>query len=226
MSNPALVRILAALAPHEARLVAVSKTKPPSVILEIYDEGQRIFGENRVQELVQKQPQLPTDIQWHMIGHLQTNKVKAIAPFVQMIHSVDSIKLLREINKQAARYDRVIEVLIQVKIGQEQTKYGVAPPDLDAFFSEMLDSELPHVRVCGLMGMATFTSDQDQVRSEFAQLSRLFQAIRDTHFAGSSQFVELSMGMSGDYQVALEEGSTLVRIGSLIFGARPDTFAL
>ncbi|HSK12673.1 MAG TPA: YggS family pyridoxal phosphate-dependent enzyme [Phnomibacter sp.] len=200
-------------------LVAVSKTKPVSDILELYHLGHRDFGENYVQELVEKQAELPEDIRWHFIGHLQSNKVKYIAPFVHLIHGVDSLKLLKEINKQAAKQNRVINVLLQVHIAQEETKFGLDEKELE----EILNSpELPtllNVRICGLMGMASFSDDFDLVRNEFKVLERIANAHASLPTA-NCQLKTVSMGMSGDYQIAIEEGSNMVRIGSLLFGAR------
>ncbi|MBI2282773.1 MAG: YggS family pyridoxal phosphate-dependent enzyme [Bacteroidetes bacterium] len=202
-------------------LVAVSKTKPNEDIQELYDLGQRDFGENYVQELVDKQAVLPKDIRWHFIGHLQTNKVKYIAPFVHLIHGVDSFKLLQEINKQGAKHDRIIDCLLQVHIAQEETKFGMDETELEEALAAT--AGLSHVRVCGLMGMASFSEDQAKVRNEFRQLKKLFDKIREWPVV-NAEWTLLSMGMSGDYAIAVEEGSTLVRIGSLVFGARiyPD----
>jgi len=200
-------------------LVAVSKTKPVEKIMEIYDQGQRIFGENRVQELVEKHPLLPHDIEWHMIGHLQSNKVKQIAPFVSMIDAVDSIKLLNMINKQGNQHGRIIDVLLQLKIASEESKYGF---ELDILVSELnrINPDLmTGVRIRGVMGMATFVDDNDQIRSEFQTLKGCFDSLKQSFFSGSD-FDTISMGMSGDYNIAIEEGSTMVRVGSLIFGAR------
>ncbi|WP_297337850.1 YggS family pyridoxal phosphate-dependent enzyme [Algoriphagus sp.] len=201
-------------------LIAVSKTKPIENLLEAYGAGVRDFGENKVQELQAKEPQLPKDIRWHMIGHLQRNKVKYIAPFIYLIHSVDSFKLLKEINKQGEKIDRKISVLLQIHIAEEESKFGFDISELE----EMLDSEefkkLSHVTVKGLMGMATLTSNQDQIRKEFKRLKALFEEIKNKELPDFVQLTELSMGMSSDYQVAQEEGSTMVRIGSSIFGAR------
>ena len=209
------------LEPQNVVLVAVSKTKPVEAIRELYDLGHRDFGENYVQELVDKQAQLPSDIHWHFIGHLQSNKVKYIAPFVYLIHGVDSLKLLKEINKQAFKAGRVIDVLLQVHIAQEETKFGFDSAELEALFSsggaEL--KELSNVRIAGFMGMASFTDNHEQVRTEFAMLKGLFDRYKDTAFA-NVQLSILSMGMSGDYTMAIEEGSTMVRIGSLIFGER------
>jgi len=196
-------------------LVAVSKTKPNEAILEAYQAGQRIFGENKVQEMASKYEELPKDIAWHMIGHLQRNKVKYIAPFVSLIHSVDSIRLLKEINKQAQKNNRIINCLLQVHIAQEETKFGFDEHDLIELFNAPLLKELSHIAIKGLMGMATFTSDEAQVRLEFSNLKSIFERHKNAY-----NFEILSMGMSGDYQVAIQEGSTMVRVGSAIFGAR------
>lgn len=198
-------------------LVAVSKTKPTEDIEALYQLGQRDFGENYVQELVDKQTALPKDIRWHFIGHLQSNKVKYIAPFVHMIHGVDSLKLLKEIDKQAAKSGRVIDCLLQVHIAQEETKFGMDEKELEETFVAM--SNLSHVRICGLMGMASFSEDMNKVRNEFKGLRTLFDKVRQWAVVGN-EFSILSMGMSGDYTIAMEEGSTMVRIGSLLFGAR------
>lgn len=206
--------------PEEVRLVAVSKTKPNSDLEEAYAAGQRIFGENKVQELAGKHEALPKDIEWHMIGHLQRNKVKYIAPFVALIHGVDSGRLLAEINKQAVKNDRIIDVLLQVHIADEETKFGFDEEELTDFIQGPVFLAMKNVRVVGLMGMATYTSDQEQIRSEFASLSDLFQRLKANNFQYADYFKEISMGMSGDYPIAIEEGSTLVRVGSAIFGSR------
>lgn len=200
-------------------LVAVSKTKPVEDIKTLYDLGQRDFGENYVQELVDKQPQLPPGIRWHYIGHLQSNKVKFIAPFVHLIHGVDSFKLLKEINKQAEKNNRVIDCLLQVHIAQEETKFGLDEEETNLIISEFENFKMGNVRIRGLMGMASFTDDMNKVRREFQYLKNIFdkQASLATHH---SPFNILSMGMSSDYKIAIEEGSTMVRIGSLLFGAR------
>ena len=202
---------------HQAKLIAVSKTHPAEKIMEAYDAGQRIFGENKVQELNGKYEILPKDIQWHMIGHLQTNKVKFIAPFVSLIHSVDSEKLLAEINKQAEKAGRIIPCLLQVHIAEEETKFGFDDNEVFSFVNDKLHA-YKHVDVQGLMGMATFTDNQDQVRKEFRHLKSLFEKIKSV--SGTAALKELSMGMSADYKIALEEGSTMVRIGSALFGGR------
>ncbi len=202
----------------DAELVAVSKTKIPSEILEVYNMGQRVFGENRVKELREKQPQLPSDIEWHAIGNLQTNKVKYIAPFINLIHSADSPHLLDEINKQAARNNRIIPVLLQIKIAQEESKHGFDYQELCDWLSTTDLALYPHLSFAGVMGMATFTTDLKQVRIEFMQLKKYFDYLQKEFF--NEAFKEISMGMSGDYEIALEEGATLVRIGTLIFGSR------
>lgn len=205
----------------DARLVAVSKTKPNEQILELYNEGQRVFGENKVQELVEKYEALPDDIEWHLIGHLQTNKVKYVAPFVDLIHAVDSLKLLKEIQKQAVKNDRTINVLLQIHIAQEDTKFGLDKNELIEIleFYSAAESPFTNIKICGLMGMATFTDDKDKVHAEFAGLKELFTYCKQS-FLLSEDFKEISMGMSGDYKIALIEGSTMVRIGSKLFGAR------
>ena len=214
------IKILEELMPFEAKLIAVSKTKPVSMIQAMYDQGQRIFGENRVQELVSKNDALPKDIEWHLIGHLQTNKVKYIAPFVSMIHAVDSTKLLKEINKQAKNQERKIPCLLQVKIAEESTKYGFSRQEIFSLLASGIHHQLSHVEIHGIMGMATFTDDMSQVRKEFRFLKSVFEELRLKHFIDDTYFKEISMGMSGDYHIALEEGSTMVRIGSLLFGSR------
>jgi pyridoxal phosphate enzyme (YggS family) len=203
-------------------LVAVSKTKPVASIRELYALGQRDFGENYVQELVEKQPQLPDDVRWHFIGHLQSNKVKYIAPFVYLIHGVDSLRLLVEIGKQAARYDRVIGCLLQVHIAREETKFGLNAAELDELMQAVRKDPqaFKHIRLRGLMGMASFTDDEAKVREEFKGLKALFDAHFGQAESSPDQHFYLSMGMSGDYKIAIGEGSTMVRIGSLLFGRR------
>ena len=203
-------------------LVAVSKTRPASDIQELYDLGQRDFGENYVQELTEKQALLPADIRWHFIGHLQSNKVKYIAPFVHLIHTVDSFKLLEEINKQAAKCGRTIDVLLQVYVADEETKFGLDEGELMELAGqyELKKQELRNVRICGLMGMATNTDNEGQVREEFARVSGLFKKLKDNFFIEEPWFGICSMGMSADHRIAIEEGSTMVRIGSMLFGAR------
>lgn len=199
--------------------MAVSKTQPEEAILELYRQGQRDFGENRVQELLPKYQALPKDIRWHLIGHLQSNKVKYIAPFVHLIHSVDSIDLLTEIDKQAAKNQRIIDCLLQFHIAKESSKYGLHPNAPNSWAQNQFDA-WPHVRICGLMGMATFTDDMEQVRGEFQLLRRIFDGLKERFFSEKEHFRHLSMGMSDDYLVAIEAGSTMVRIGTLLFGDR------
>lgn len=206
--------------PKGVTLITVSKTKPVSDILEAYHFGQRIFGENKVQELISKQPELPDDILWHLIGHLQTNKVKYIASFVSMIESVDSLKLLREINKQGVKFNRTIDCLLQFHIASESTKYGLDYQEASGLLSSEEFKSMNNVRICGVMGMATFTEDEILVRREFANLKSIFENLKSEFFQGKDSFNEISMGMSGDFRIAIEEGSTIVRIGSSIFGGR------
>ncbi len=205
---------------ENVKLIAVSKTKPASDIQTLYDAGQRAFGENKVQELAEKYEVLPKDIEWHLIGHLQTNKVKYIAPFVHLIHGVDSFKLLKEINKEGVKCNRIIPCLLQFHIAQEETKFGFSFEEAQ----EMLESnefvELQHVAIHGVMGMASFTEDENQIHEEFQTLHNFFQLIKSHYFKFNPMFKELSMGMSGDYKIAMEEGSTMVRVGSTIFGSR------
>lgn len=209
------------LRPYGARLVAVSKLKPASDIQELYNTGHRLFGENYVQELVEKQPLLPSDIEWHFIGHLQTNKVKYIAPFVSMIHAVDSLRLLQEINKQAAKHNRIINCLLQVHIAEEETKFGLDSAELETLIQQWQQQPATaNVKISGLMGMATNTDNEAQIQKEFHHLHHLHTQIKSRYFTADDSFRELSMGMSGDYTLALQSGSTLVRIGSLLFGAR------
>ncbi|MCP3928917.1 MAG: YggS family pyridoxal phosphate-dependent enzyme [Bacteroidetes bacterium] len=202
------------------KLVAVSKTKPIDLILEYYNASFRVFGENRVHEFVDKYEKLPKDIEWHFLGHLQTNKVKYIAPFVNLIHSVDSWKVLKEINKQAKKNERIIDCLLQFKIGREESKYGLDMEKTKTLFESDVFQQMNHIRIIGVMGMATFTNDKNQIRQEFRRLKHIFTSLRQTYFQNEHSFKEISMGMSGDYQIAIEEGSTMVRIGSLIFGPR------
>ena len=206
--------------PENVKLVAVSKTKPKEDIFEAYEGGYKVFGENKPQELKQKFEDLPKDIEWHFIGHLQTNKVKYIAGFVHLIHAVDSMKLLKEINKQAIKNERVINCLLQFHIAQEESKFGYSLQEA----KDMLESEefrtLTGINIVGVMGMATFIDNQEQVRSEFKQLKSNFETLKSDFFNDKKDFTEISMGMSGDYQLAIEEGSTLVRVGSSIFGTR------
>jgi hypothetical protein len=206
---------------YHATLVAVSKTKPVTDIQALYDLGHRDFGENYVQELVEKQALLPKDIRWHFIGHLQSNKVKYIAPFVHLIHGVDSMKLLQTIHKQGAANQRRIPVLLQVHIAQEETKFGLDAMELRQILQDpSLQNGMDHVQISGLMGMASFSDDRELVRGEFRKLKALFDAVKQAFFSKDDAFSVLSMGMSADYQMALEEGSTMIRVGSLLFGSR------
>lgn len=202
------------------KLVAVSKTKPNEAILEAYHAGQRIFGENQVQEMVEKHEALPKDIQWHLVGHLQSNKVKYMAPFVSLIHGVDSLKLLIEINKQALKHNRIIDCLLQIYIADEETKYGLGFDEAIELLESQEFTELNNVRIVGLMGIATNTKNEKQIKEEFYELQTLFKGIKLSYFRNQDSFKELSMGMSADYKIAIEQGATLVRIGSDIFGER------
>ena len=204
-------------------LVAVSKTKPIENILEAYSMGQRIFGENKAQEMLTKSAVLPADIQWHMIGHLQSNKVKYIAPFVSLIHSVDSLSLLQIINKEAKKNNRVIECLFEVGIAIEETKYGLDKKELEEICESLAKANLVNIKIRGLMGMASFTNDEAIIHNEFSSLKRIFDKLKTKYFTDAPDFNILSMGMSGDYKIAIEEGSTMVRIGSSIFGERNYT---
>ena len=210
-----LLRIKSTI-PNHVTLVAVSKTKPISDLMEAYDAGQRIFGENKIQEMAEKWEAMPKNIQWHMIGHVQTNKVKYMAEFVSLIHGVDSLKLLEEINKQALKNNRIIDCLLQIHIAEEETKFGLNEEELNGILTSKAFQEMKNIRIIGLMGMATFTENQEQIKKEFLHLKSIF----DQFTINNSQFKILSMGMSGDYQLAIECGSTMVRIGSSIFGGR------
>jgi pyridoxal phosphate enzyme (YggS family) len=206
--------------PQGVKLVAVSKTQPIEMIREAYDAGQRIFGENKVQDLIAKQPLLPADIKWHFIGHVQTNKVKFIAPFISLFHAVDSLKLFKEINKQALKNNRIIDCLLQFHIAEEETKFGLSMPEAKAILNSETYQSLKNIRVVGVMGMATFTHDENQVRNEFGLLKQLFDKLKTDYFINKPAFNEISMGMSGDYQLAIAAGSTMIRIGTSIFGNR------
>jgi pyridoxal phosphate enzyme (YggS family) len=205
--------------PEHVTLVAVSKTKPVADLMEAYNAGQRIFGENKIQEMAEKWEQMPKDIQWHMIGHVQTNKVKYMAQFVSLVHGVDSLKLLQEIDKQAKKHDRVIDCLLQVYIAEEESKFGLDENELNEILNFVQNGNLKNIRIVGLMGMATFTENKDQIRKEFTQLKTVFDTVRTLQTA-NCKLQTLSMGMSGDYQLAIECGSNMVRIGSSIFGGR------
>lgn len=202
--------------PDHVKLVAISKTKPKEDLMQAYRAGQRIFGENKIQEMTEKWEQLPEDIEWHMVGHVQRNKVKYMAPYVSLIHAVDSLKLLKEINKRARQNERTIKCLLQIKIAEEDSKFGISAEEAKEILKSEAYEKMEYVKVIGLMGMATFTDDEDQVRSEFKYLKSVFDQLRGKF----PELTELSMGMSGDYQIAVECGSTMVRIGSSIFGAR------
>lgn len=203
--------------PVGVQLVLVTKTQSRDTIMEAYDTGHRIFGENKAQELVEKQPLLPPDIEWHFIGHLQRNKVKYIAPYVKMIHSVDSLRLLKEINKQALKNDRVIDCLLEFHIAEEDSKFGLSYEEACHILEDSTFSSLKNIRICGVMGMATFTDNSVQVCNEFKALGRLFEKIKAAYFIESPYFKEISMGMTNDYLMAIDEGSTMVRIGSAVF---------
>jgi len=206
--------------PKSVMLVAISKTKSAEVINEAYQAGHKIFGENKVQELINKYEKLPKDIEWHMVGHLQTNKVKYIAPFISLIHSVDSLKLLITINKEAVKNNRVINCLLQMHIAEEETKFGLSKQEVIDILESKEYKELTNIKVVGLMGMATFTENKEQISKEFKQLRNYFKDIKQMFFNNSAYFKEISMGMSADYKIAIEEGTTMVRLGSIIFGAR------
>ena len=206
--------------PEGVRLVAVSKYHPVGALMDAYEGGQRVFGESKVQEMTQKYEALPKDIEWHFIGHLQKNKVKYIAPYVALIHGIDSYKLLAEVDKQAEKAGRVIPCLLQIHIAQEETKFGFTPDECMDMLDEGTWHTLAHVQIAGLMGMATYTDDHGQIIREFSTLSSLFRKLKETHFKDEPAFCELSMGMSGDYPLAIGQGSTLIRIGSRIFGER------
>ncbi|MBR5777540.1 MAG: YggS family pyridoxal phosphate-dependent enzyme [Bacteroidales bacterium] len=206
--------------PTTTRLIAVSKTKPVEDLQQAYDAGQRVFGENKALEMRDKHEVLPKDIEWHFIGHLQTNKIKYIVPFVSLIHSVDSLNLLKEINKEAAKKGRAIDCLLQFHIASEDTKFGLDYTEAEALLNSEEYASMENIRIVGVMGMATFTNDTDKVRAEFRNLKTIFDKLKEKYFADSDSFKEISMGMSDDYKIAIEEGSTLVRVGSAIFGAR------
>lgn len=219
VNKEAYYRIKQELDTAGVTLVAVSKTKPVSDIRELYELGQRDFGENYVQELLEKAPQLPADIRWHFIGHLQTNKVKLITPLVQLIHGVDSLKLLQEINKQAARHSRVTDCLLQLHIAREETKFGLDEKELEELLQHIRETSLTHTHIRGLMGMASFTADTGVIQEEFRSLQKIADRLKNENIPGLSMEI-LSMGMSSDYPLAMANGSTLVRIGSLLFGER------
>lgn len=219
MSIQSNLNTIKASLPEHVTLVAVSKTKPVSDLMQAYEAGQRIFGENKIQEMTDKWEQMPKDIQWHMIGHVQSNKVKFMAPFVSLIHGVDSLKLLQEINKQALKNNRIIDCLLQVYIAEEESKFGLDENELNALISSSDFKGMKNIRILGLMGMATFTEDQNQIKKEFTHLKSIFDSIK-TLQTDNCKLSTISMGMSGDYKLAIACGSTMVRIGSSIFGGR------
>ena len=219
MISENLLKIKATL-PESVTLVAVSKTKPVSDLQEAYDAGQRAFGENYPQEMRDKHEVLPQDIQWHFIGHLQTNKIKYIINYVTLIHSIDTANLLEAVNKEAQKHERVVDCLLQFHIALEETKFGLDLEEARQLLESEAFKQMHNVRICGVMGMATFTDDEAEVRKEFKYLKTIFDTLKTNYFADQPQFKELSMGMSEDYPIAIEEGATLVRIGSKIFGAR------
>lgn len=214
------IKSIQASLPEGVRLIAVSKFHPNEAILEAYEAGQRLFGENHVQELTAKHESLPNDIEWHFIGHLQTNKVKYIAPFVSLIHGIDTPKLLRVVDKEGTKVGRIIPCLLQIHIATEETKFGFSREECLEMLSSGILSELQHVQICGLMGMATNTDDEEQIRKEFHTQHSLFEELKASYFKDVPSFKELSMGMSDDYPIAIEEGSTLIRVGTKIFGER------
>jgi pyridoxal phosphate enzyme (YggS family) len=214
------LNIVRATVPSNVTLIAVSKTKPVADLQEAYDAGQRIFGENKALEMRDKYQELPKDIQWHFIGHLQTNKIKYIAPFVTLIHAIDSLSLLEAVNKEATKNNRVIDCLLQFHIAQEETKFGLDMEEAKSLLESESFKNLKNINICGVMGMATFTDDVVQVRNEFKNLRNIFEALKENYFKANDSFKEISMGMSDDYPIAIEEGATMVRVGSKIFGAR------
>lgn len=209
-----------ATVPNDVTLIAVSKTKPVADLQEAYDAGQRIFGENKALEMRDKHQELPKDIQWHFIGHLQTNKIKYIAPFVSLIHSIDSISLLEAVNKEAVKNNRVIDCLLQFHIAKEETKFGLDIEEAEEMLKSVSYKNLNNINIIGVMGMATFTDDVNQIRNEFKSLKNIFNILKERYFQDKESFKEISMGMSDDYPIAIEEGATMVRVGSKIFGAR------
>ena len=215
-----IAKILDEIKPYGSRLIAVSKTHPAEAVREAFEYGQLDFGENKVQEVQDKKPLLPNEIHWHLIGHLQSNKVKYIAPYIHLIHSVDSLRLLEEINKEGKKNNRIISCLLQVHIAQEETKFGADANDVRTWLADRALDAFEHVNIKGFMGMASFTSDEKIVRQEFKQLKNLFDESAQHYQSGNTQWEELCMGMSADYKIALDEGSTMIRVGSAIFGNR------
>ena len=220
MSIQSNLHQIQSIIPSNVKLVSISKTHPVDVVMEAYNSGQRIFGENKVQEMVSKYELMPKDIEWHLVGHLQTNKVKYIAPFVSLIHSVDSLRLLSVINKEAEKNNRVIDCLLQMYIASEETKFGLSHEELEDILNASEYESLKNIRIVGLMGMASFSDDMQVVRGEFRNLSNTFKQVKENYFIDKPWFKVLSMGMSSDYNIAIEEGSTMVRVGSSIFGHR------
>ncbi len=206
--------------PSQIKLIPISKTKPEEIILEAYNSGFKIFGENKVQEIVRKHENLPADIEWHMVGHMQTNKVKYLAPFIHLVHGIDSLKLLKIVNKEAVKVGRTINTLLQIHIASEETKFGFSKDEVYRLLDSADFRTLNNVKIMGVMGMATYTSDQSQIRKEFQGLFKFFEWMKVEYFSEDTDFKEISMGMSADYKIAIDEGSTMVRIGSLIFGNR------
>ena len=211
------LRFLSRVIPPNVKLVAVSKTRTPEEMMEAYESGQRAFGENRVREIVSKYQVMPADTEWHFIGHLQTNKVKQIASFIRLIHSIDSLHLLAEVNREAAKYNRVIDCLLQFYIATEETKFGLDLQEAKDLLESQEFRSFENIRIAGVMGMATLTDDKEKIRQEFRALKGYFELLRQQYFFGQSSFREISMGMSGDYPIAIEEGSTMIRIGTRIF---------
>lgn len=220
MSIARNIKELTASLSTNVKLVAISKFHPVEALQEAYNAGQRIFGESRAQELTGKQKMLPDDIEWHFIGPLQSNKVKDISPFISLIHSIDSLKLLQEVDKQAAKQNRIIRVLLEIHVAKEETKHGFSPKECKTLLANPIIPSLSHIRICGIMGMATFTENEKLIREEFKTLHTLFDELKETYFKNDDNFKELSMGMSHDYPLALEEGATLIRVGTRIFGER------
>jgi pyridoxal phosphate enzyme (YggS family) len=220
MSIPQNIAELRSMIPQNVSLVAISKTRSKDEIMEAYNSGQRDFGENRAQEMTSKAAGLPSDIRWHLVGHLQTNKVKTVAPFVHLIHSVDSPKLLSEINKEAVKNNRIIKCLLQFYIASEETKFGLSLQEGIQILESPEYKAMLNIQIAGVMGMASFTEDQAKVRSEFKELFHIFTLLKNRFFINSEHFKEISMGMSGDYELAIEAGSTMVRLGTIIFGKR------
>jgi len=223
MTIPENLNYIKSRIPANVKLIAISKTHPAETVMIAYNAGQRIFGENKVQEMLSKCEQMPKEIEWHLVGHLQTNKVKFIAPFVKLIHSVDSLKLLAVINNEAKKNNRIINCLLQVYIAKEETKFGLAQDEIESILNSQEYKRMENIQVIGLMGMASFTENTDQIRQEFKSLKIIFNNIKTQYFTDKDYFRELSMGMSSDFSIAIEEGSTMIRIGSIIFGERNYT---